>query len=101
MRMAVNGELNELKKLSRQIPSWLKPGGRLVIISFHSLEDRIVKQAFRRQRGLHLPEKPAGVHLRSKAGIPAACQAPCNSRRRRAFRQSKAGSAKLRAAERL
>ena len=46
--MAVNGELDELKNFLRQIPKWLKPGGRLVIISFHSLEDRIVKQTFRR-----------------------------------------------------
>lgn len=47
LRMAVNGELDELKKFLEQILNWLNPGGRLVIISFHSLEDRMVKRAFR------------------------------------------------------
>jgi 16S rRNA (cytosine1402-N4)-methyltransferase len=47
LRIRVNDELGEIKTLVENAPSLLKPGGRLVVISFHSLEDRIVKDAFR------------------------------------------------------
>jgi len=43
----VNEELSSLEKLIDVAPTWLKPGGRIGIISFHSLEDRIVKHRFR------------------------------------------------------
>ncbi|MBD2080667.1 16S rRNA (cytosine(1402)-N(4))-methyltransferase RsmH [Leptolyngbya sp. FACHB-17] len=43
LRIAVNRELEVLETLMQKAPTWLKPGGRLAIISFHSLEDRIVK----------------------------------------------------------
>ncbi len=46
LRIAVNGELDELEELMRVFPRCLKPGGRIVTISFHSLEDRIIKTAF-------------------------------------------------------
>jgi len=47
LRIRVNNELGEIKTLLESAPSLLKRGGRLVVISFHSLEDRIVKDAFR------------------------------------------------------
>lgn len=47
LRIAVNGELESLEKVLQVLPDVLKPGGRAAIISFHSLEDRIVKWAFR------------------------------------------------------
>jgi len=47
LRIFVNRELDDLRTLLNAAPQVLKPGGRLVIISFHSLEDRIVKDAFR------------------------------------------------------
>jgi 16S rRNA (cytosine1402-N4)-methyltransferase len=47
LRIAINGELAELERLLEDLPGCLAPGGRLAIISFHSLEDRMVKWRFR------------------------------------------------------
>jgi 16S rRNA (cytosine1402-N4)-methyltransferase len=47
LRIFVNHELDDLREMLNTAPQVLKPGGRIVIISFHSLEDRIVKDAFR------------------------------------------------------
>ena len=47
LRIRVNDELGEIRTLLESATSLLKPGGRLVLISFHSLEDRLVKDAFR------------------------------------------------------
>src|SRR5208283_4671098 len=47
LRIFVNRELDDLKALLEAVPRVLKPGGRVVVISFHSLEDRIVKDALR------------------------------------------------------
>jgi 16S rRNA (cytosine1402-N4)-methyltransferase len=45
LRIAVNRELQHLERLLKKAPSFLAPGGRLVVLSYHSLEDRLVKQA--------------------------------------------------------
>ena len=49
IRIYINNELGDLEKLLEKIVEQLRPGGRLVVISFHSLEDRIVKRFMRRQ----------------------------------------------------
>jgi 16S rRNA (cytosine1402-N4)-methyltransferase len=60
LRIAVNDELGALDRLLQVLPDCVKPGGRVAIISFHSLEDRSVKQAFRKSPDLfkELTRKP-------------------------------------------
>ncbi|MEM1250921.1 MAG: 16S rRNA (cytosine(1402)-N(4))-methyltransferase RsmH [Cyanobacteria bacterium P01_H01_bin.21] len=59
LRIAVNRELEVLETLIEVAPGWLKPGGRLAIISFHSLEDRRVKHGLRGHEQLKvLTKKP-------------------------------------------
>lgn len=61
LRMEVNDELGELRRFLEIAPDLLAPGGRLAIISFHSLEDRIVKRTFREASRVEIdrPEWPA------------------------------------------
>lgn len=47
LRIEVNDELGSLRRALAQCPKWLEVGGRIVVIAYHSLEDRIVKQSFR------------------------------------------------------
>lgn len=84
LRIAVNQELTVLETFLHQAPTWLKPGGRLGIISFHSLEDRLVKHSFR--------ENPILRVLTKKPIIPTETEMAENPRAR---------SAKLRFAEKL
>ena len=59
LRIAVNDELGSLERFLRRAPDRVLPGGKIAIISFHSLEDRIVKTAFRDTPGLEvLTRKP-------------------------------------------
>jgi 16S rRNA (cytosine1402-N4)-methyltransferase len=48
LRIEVNDELGALKELLQQVPAVLKPGGRIAVITFHSLEDRLVKNFFKK-----------------------------------------------------
>ncbi len=83
LRIAVNGEIESLNRALAVLPDLLLPGGRLVIIAFHSLEDRPVKQAFR--------QDPRLENLTRKPIRPTAAEVLRNPRSR---------SAKLRAAQR-
>ncbi len=86
LRIAVNGELEALTQFLKEAPDCLKDGGRLAVISFHSLEDRIVKNAFR-----ELGKNKMGMILTKKPMVPAEGETQSNPRSR---------SAKLRAFQR-
>lgn len=58
LRMSVNDELGALESFLKQVQQVLKPGGRLAIITFHSLEDRLVKRAMRQWHGEVIELKP-------------------------------------------
>lgn len=62
IRIYLNRELDELAQVLPQCVDMLKPGGRLVVISFHSLEDRMVKQFMR--KAANADELPRGVPMR-------------------------------------
>lgn len=85
LRIAVNDELGALDRLLAALPPLVKPGGRVGIISFHSLEDRRVKQAFR-QRELWQPltKKPVQADADELARNPRARSAKLRVARRRA-----------------
>ncbi len=71
LRIAVNDELGQLDSILAELPRILKPEGRAVIISFHSLEDRRVKHAFRDNPGLTvLTKKPIEADEREVAENP-------------------------------
>lgn len=101
IRIAVNEELSDLERCLDKVIGALKPGGRLVVISFHSLEDRIVKRFMRdeargEQGPRHLPlppdARPPRLKLIGKARKASAAEVDENVRAR---------SAVLRIAERL
>lgn len=66
LRIAVNGELDVLTTFLGTAPNWLNPEGRLAIISFHSLEDRIVKYAYRGDERLQIVTKKPLVATREE-----------------------------------
>jgi 16S rRNA (cytosine1402-N4)-methyltransferase len=100
--MAVNGEIEELKTFLERIVRYLKPGARVAIISFHSAEDREVKESFRYwAKGCRCPltqaictcdREPVLRILTKKPQLPTQLEIDRNPRSR---------SAKLRVAERL
>lgn len=102
LRIAVNDELGQLERVLPQTLDLLKPGGRLAIISFHSLEDRIVKTWMRDEAQSYVPDpthpmggrerEPRLTVLTKKPIVPGNEEIRQNPRSR---------SAKLRIAERL
>jgi 16S rRNA (cytosine1402-N4)-methyltransferase len=84
LRIAVNDELGALDRLLEALPGCVKPGGRAVVISFHSLEDRRVKQAFRvREVWEVLTPKPVQAAVEELRQNPRARSAKLRAARRK------------------
>ncbi len=104
LRIAVNDELNEIEAALEQAAQLLAPGGRLVVVSFHSLEDRLVKRFF-----LDAAGRGAGASRHDPAGLKPAVKprfrllttTPQTAAMEETRRNPRARSAKLRAIERL
>jgi 16S rRNA (cytosine1402-N4)-methyltransferase len=101
LRIAVNDELGELERLLAALPDLLAPGGRAAIISFHSLEDRRVKEAFRAWENPCLcpPELPRCVCGKQPLGTRITRRAVRAGQEEQA-RNPRSRSAKLRVFER-
>jgi len=102
LRMAVNGELENLGRGLEAAVRILRPGGRLAVIAFHSLEDRTVKQFFARESRdcicpPHLPTCVCG----HRAGLRVLTRRPLTADSAEVARNPRARSARLRVAEKL
>ena len=100
LRMAVNDELGELESFLRSAVALLRPGGRIAVISFHSLEDRIVKHFFRDEAtGCRCPRHVPYCICGHKAALAILTRKPVEASNSELAANSRAGSAKLRVAE--
>jgi 16S rRNA (cytosine1402-N4)-methyltransferase len=102
LRIAVNDELSVLERALRDLSVWVKGGGRIAVIAFHSLEDRIVKRYFRdiSQEWIDRPEWPAPQRNPAYA-FRLITARPIEPSEEEVRRNSRARSAKLRVIERI
>ena len=102
LRIAVNAELDSLEKILPLAIKVLNPGGRLAIISFQSLEDRLVKEFFRREsKDCICPPRQPICTCGHKASIKEITRRPISPTEAEINQNSRARSAKLRVAEKL
>ncbi|MBO8159314.1 16S rRNA (cytosine(1402)-N(4))-methyltransferase RsmH [Thermosyntropha sp.] len=102
LRIAVNGELDALKEVLPQAVEILKPGGRLCVITFHSLEDRIVKSFLQEKaRGCICPPGMPVCTCGNKPLVKLINKKPIVPAEKECFDNPRARSAKLRVAEKL
>ena len=100
LRIAVNHELESLEQVLPQALAALAPGGRLAVISFHSLEDRLVKQFFRREsRDCVCPPRQPICTCGHKASLIEITRQPLFPTEAEVQQNSRARSARLRVAE--
>ena len=102
LRMAVNDELGELRRFLDAILGWLPTGGRLVVITFHSLEDRMVKQAMRHwAEGCRCPRHVPRCVCGHQPEVRILYKKPLQASEAELAVNPRAGSAKLRAVEKI
>jgi 16S rRNA (cytosine1402-N4)-methyltransferase len=102
LRIAVNAELESVEKILPMAVQALAPGGRLAVISFHSLEDRLVKEYFRREsKDCICPPRQPICTCGHKASIKEISRRPITPTETEIDQNSRARSAKLRVAEKL
>lgn len=100
LRIEVNDELGVLKEMLQQIPSLLNPGGRAAIITFHSLEDRLVKNFFRRG-SFEEPEENPFTNTVLKSELKIITKKPVVPSDKEMKENPRSRSAKLRVAEKI
>jgi 16S rRNA (cytosine1402-N4)-methyltransferase len=100
LRIEVNDELGALKELLENTPRVLKVGGRAAIITFHSLEDRIVKVFFKQGTFEEADENPFEIKRKSNP-LKQLTKKPIEASAEEVKRNSRSRSAKLRVAERV
>jgi 16S rRNA (cytosine1402-N4)-methyltransferase len=98
LRIEVNEELKALQELLQQIPGILKPGGRAAIITFHSLEDRLVKQFFR-SGSFEEPEENPFINTERRNELKLVTKKPIAPGQDELKRNPRSRSARLRVAE--
>ena len=102
LRIAVNGELEHIKKALRDSVDILQESARVIVISFHSLEDRIVKNFFKtEEKGCVCPPKIPICSCGHKQRLKVITRKPIIPAVEEVRRNSRASSAKLRVAERV
>lgn len=102
LRIAVNDELNALRDGLAAAIAMLRPGGRLVVISYHSLEDRIVKHTFRDEaRGCRCPPQVPVCVCGAQRRLRVITRRPVRPSQSEAAGNPRSRSARLRAAERV
>jgi len=102
LRIAVNHELDSLEALLEQSRCLLAPGGRLVLITFHSLEDRLVKQFFRRMASACIcPPRQPICNCHKKPEFLIITRKPIVAGQDEVLANVRSRSAKLRAGEKL
>ena len=102
LRIAVNGELDSIESMLQSAPPLLKTGGRICVISFHSLEDRLVKRAFSAgAKGCVCSKELPVCVCNIKPSLKLITRKPIMAGKDEAERNPRARSAKLRIAERI
>lgn len=100
LRIAVNSELDELSEFLRLIPERLSPGARVAVISFHSLEDRVVKRSFRDEASeCTCPPRQPICTCSKKARLKILTKKPVLPGEEELENNTRSRSAKLRVAE--
>ena len=100
LRIEVNEELDALKEMLQQVPSLLNPGGRVAIITFHSLEDKLVKNFFRRGVFEEADENPFTM-TEEVNELKTITKKPITPGEKEKKQNPRSASAKLRVAEKV